>query len=285
VSSQASSSFYLLNTESSHWYFIKNEDFPNGVEMPSATNILNLFPNPNLDYWKENTSPEEIKQKQEDGKMSGSKVHHCCFLLAVGEEINPNIGLTKNQIRKLPLETSEDKAKDDELLFYLSLPLNKREFRGIEGFANFWEEYKPISIGKEMKVYHKHLRYAGTLDWVGYLWNKKTKKYELWVIDYKISNSHQRSYESQGVAYLKALNSMYKKPIRARVGILYLGKTTKKRFQLKEVTETKRAWDDFILVKKLWHSINPNISAPLIELKDNVSVDVSYKRKGRIIKL
>jgi len=277
--------FYLLKTVKSHWYFIKDKHFPNGIEMPSSTNILTMFPNPGLDFWKENTSPEEIKQKQDDGKIQGTKTHHSCFLLSIGEVISPNNGLTKNQIKLLPLETSEDKQKDDELLNYLQQPFTKREYKCIQSFQNFWEEFKPISIGREMKVYHKKLLYAGTLDWIGYLWNKKLKKYELWIIDYKISNTHNRNYEAQNMSYYKALCEMNKKRFKARLGILYLGKSTKKMFQLKEIEDKKRAWDDFIMAKKLWHSLNPNAKPDIKKEYEPIKIDISHKRKGRIIKL
>lgn len=275
--------FRLLETTNSHWYFIKNNDFPSGVELPSSTNILEAFPNPSIKYWLENTSPEEIKEKTNSGKRSGSKIHHSCFLLSLGEKIDPNIGLLKNQIIKLPLETSEDKKKDNELLNYLLLPFNDREYRCLEGFKNYWEEFRPISICKEKKVYHKTLLYAGTLDWVGYLWNAKQKKYELWVIDYKISNTHDMSYEAQICSYYKAICQMQRKNIRARLGILYLGKTTKKRFQLKEVGDKKKAWDNFILAKKLWHSINPTAKPEIKKQYEEIFVNIDFKAKGRRI--
>lgn len=278
--------FHLLKTNKGHWYFVQNEDFPNGMEMPSATNILDVFPNPGLDYWRENTSPEEIKRKQEEGKIQGSKVHHSCFLLSAGEIVQPSRGLSKKQVMLLPLETSEDtKKKDDKLLDYLMQPFTEREYKGLQGFQNYWEEYKPITVGREIKVYHKRLFYAGTLDWVGYLWNAKKKRYEFWVIDYKISNNHDRSYEAQVVSYFKALCQMYGKNFRARLGILYVGKATKKKFQLKELEDRKRAWDDFLTAKKLWHSLNPAAKPDIKEEYDPIQVDTSFKRKGRLIKL
>ena len=277
--------FKLLNTQNSHWYFIKNEDFPDGANLPSVTNVLDCFPNSGLRFWLENTSPEEIKQKQEDGKIQGSKLHHACFLLSGGEIIDPNIGLTKEQIYKLPLETSDDKQKDDELLNYLLQPFTIRENNGIIGFNNYWDEFKPVVVAREMQVYHKALRYAGTLDAIQYLWNKKEKKYEAWLIDYKISNQHSLAYELQLVSYYKALCKMYNRNFKLRLGILYLAKSTKKKFQLKEVIDKKEAWDNFILTKKLWHATNKNAEPKEEKPKEKISVDISFKMKGRKIKL
>lgn len=277
--------FHLLETDKGHWYFIQNKDFPSGVEMPSATNILEMFPNPGLDFWRENTSPEEIKRKQEEGKIQGTKVHHSCFLLSIGEQLLPEFGMTREQVMRLPLETSEEGIRDESLLNYLLEPFTKREYRCLQGFQNYWEEFKPITVGKEMKVYHKDLQYAGTLDWCGYLWNKKTKKYDFWVIDYKISNNHDRRYEAQGIAYSKALSKMFNKRFKARLGVLYLGKSTKKKFYLKEIVDKDRAWEDFLLAKKLWHSFNPNAKPKIKEKLSPIEVDTSFKRRGRIIKL
>jgi hypothetical protein len=275
----------LLKTVKGHWYFIKNKHFPSGVEMVSSTNILDTaFPNPELNYWKENTSPEEIKEKTENGKRQGTKTHHGCYLLSKGQEINPNVGFSRRQINLLSLETSEDKKKDDELLNYLLNPLTDREYRCLNGFENFWNDFKPITIKRESKVYHKKLLYAGTLDWCGYLLNKKTNKYEFWIIDYKISNNHSRSYEAQICSYHKALCSVEGRSIKARLGLLYLGKTTKKKYQLKEIEDKKRAWNDFILAKKMWHSLNPNAKPTIKEKFPSIKIDVSFKKKGKVIK-
>jgi len=276
--------FKLINTIKNHWYFIKDENFPTGIDMPSVTTILDCFPNPGLNHWRETTSPEEIKEKQEEGKIQGSKVHHTAYLLSIGEKINMNNGLTKEQIAKLPLETSDDKQKDLKLLNYLKEPYTDREIRSVKAFLNYWAEFKPITRERELHVYHKDLLYAGTLDWAGYLWSSKENKYEPWIIGYKISSVHSQSYESQIMAYYKALCRRYDKKYRIKLGLLYLGKPTKKMFQLKEVIDKQRAWDDFISTKKLWHSINPNAKPKTKEILDEVSVDITHKKKGKLIK-
>lgn len=278
--------FYLAPTDKGHWYFLRNEDFPDGVYLPSSTTILEYFPNPGLNHWRENTAPEVIKELQQKGTIQGTKTHHCCYLLTMGEEINPDFGLTKEQISKLPLETSEDKAKDDELLNYLLEPLTTRENRCIKTFKTFWSDYKPVTIAREIKVYNKTLEYAGTLDWVGYLWNAKKKKYELWIIDYKISKQHSKPYESQIVSYDKAMCKMYGKNFRFRLGVLYLGKSTKKGYQLKEIDNKKEAWDNFVYCQKLWNNVNSSAEPKFTEPRDKVKLDnVNYKVRGRTIKL
>lgn len=276
--------FELLKTNNSHWYYIRNRDFPEGVEMPSSTNILEVFPNPNLKYWLKNTSPEEIEEKTEKGKNSGSKTHHACYLLSYGEIIDPNQGLTAVQLDKLVIETEDASKRDDDLIKYLSKPFNEREVRCLDGFKNYWEDLKPVTVERELKVYHRQYHYAGTLDWAGYLWNAKKKKYEFWLVDYKISNSHDLGYELQVASYYQALKNMFrKKNLKAKLGLLYLGKTTKKRYQLKEIEDKKKAWNSFLLTKRLWHIIFPNARPDTQVEYDKVSVDTSFKTKGRLI--
>jgi hypothetical protein len=271
--------FELLETKKGHWYSIINEDFPHGINLPSVTNILEAYPNPGLDYWLTNTSPEEIKQKQDDGKEQGTKVHHCCYLMAQGEEIITETGLTDKQVQMLPIA-----GVDQKLVENLKSQLTKRETNCLEGFENYWEEFAPVNIARELMVYSKKMGYAGTLDWVGYLWDKKKKKYDLWFIDYKISKNHSREYELQLAAYFKAVCEMNKKRYRARKGVLYLGKPTKKKYQLKEVPETNKSFETFKSVKKLWHDLYPNAQPEFEILKESFKV-VPNKMKGRRIKI
>jgi len=57
------------------------------------------------------------------------------------------------------------------------------EFRGyMDGFVAWYEYYKPTILATEMRMYHKVLRYAGTLDLLCLIDNEVT------LIDYKTTN-------------------------------------------------------------------------------------------------
>lgn len=271
----------LLETDKGHWYHIKNDKVPDGVDLPSSTNILEAFPAPGLKYWLENTSPEEIKQKQDNGKIQGSKFHHLAYLLSLGERVT-RLGVNKDQLEKLPLETRTEKPKDRELLEYLQQPLTKRESNCLIGFENFWDEFKPITKAREIMVFSLKHGFAGTLDWAGYLWNKKKNKYEFWLLDYKISNQHDKKNESQIASYLRAVSEMRGKALRARLGLLYVGKPTKKKFQLKEVEDKKAAFQAFLNTKKLWEYTNPNAAPKFDVMQDEYQVNTEYKTRGKI---
>ena len=259
----------LIEAENGHFYSIKD------AYLPSSTNILECFPNPGLTFWRENTDASVIKQKQEDGKIQGSKVHHCCYLLSLGETINSE-GLTNKQINLLGLS-------NPRLIQYLKNPLTKRERKCIESFQVFYEDYQPETLKNEMIVYSLKNGYAGTLDWIGYLWNKKTKKRELWIIDYKISNSHSLAYDLQIASYYYALNESRKKRYKLKLGLLYLGKSTKKGYQLKESKNKHISFKNFLITKKLWHFLYPNVR-PKIPAKVNDFKVKTYKYKGKKVK-
>lgn len=81
-------------------------------------------------------------------------------------------------------------------------------FRGyFEGFKRWWEEYKPIPLGTECRVYHKIMRYAGTVDMPCIIRGKVI------CVDYKTSaainkmltgvqlEAYSKAYESHGFPF------------------------------------------------------------------------------------
>ena len=130
------------NTRNGHWYEVKDDELNESIYLPSSTNILSAFPNPGLKFWLENSSPEEIKRAQEDGKIQGSKVHHAIDLEIAGEKIGIN-GFTDEQLKMTGLT-------DKRLLSYLRKELTEREEKCLIGFENFWEDYQPITVGNEL---------------------------------------------------------------------------------------------------------------------------------------
>ena len=109
-----------LDTVANHWYTIVCPEFPQGIVLPSPTSIMeHCFPKPGLDMWKINTSAEEIKYKQEAGKLSGSKTHHGAYLMNQGVKLNA-MGFTEKQIAMLPL------SPENKLANYLREPFTRK---------------------------------------------------------------------------------------------------------------------------------------------------------------
>ena len=86
-----------------------------------------------------------------------------------------------------------------------------------EGFRAWWDKHQPAVIGSELRLYHKLLRYAGTVDLVCRIGD------ELWIIDYKTTSTlSDMLLRVQLEAYAKALESHGIKV--ARKGALHLCK-------------------------------------------------------------
>jgi hypothetical protein len=190
-----------------------------------------------------------------------------------------HLGLSENQIKNLPL-TGEDKG----LSLYLKKPLTSREARCLFSYENFTEDFKPITVAREVKVFSVKYGYAGTLDWVGYLWDTKAKKYRQWIIDYKISLNPDAAHFAQITAYNQAISETFGKKFRFNLGILYLGKPTKKGYFFKEVPDKKKPFNLFLNAMKFWkeeNSMIPKIKA----VQEEFSVKENYTRKGKRLTL
>jgi hypothetical protein len=283
------STITLIETNSGHWYEIQNEEFEEPLYLPSSTTILSCFPNPGLDLWFQTTNYEEIKKKQDEGKRQGTKVHKIIELRIMGQTVLGS-GISDAQISLLGLS-------DKKLIQYLKEPLTEREEEALVGVENFWEEFKPITVASEIMVYSKKYGYAGTADWVGYLWDAKKKKYELWIIDWKISKSVERGYDLQGVSYWKAFEETYgKRYPNMRIGILQLG-ANKCNYSFKEVKNKKGdlskdknkakkvAWNLFLKTKDIYDDIYPNKKPQQTKRREQFDALPIYKKKGKIINL
>ena len=133
-------------------------------------------------------------------------------------------------------------------------------------------------------IYSMKFGFAGTLDWVGYLWDKKTKKYDLWIVDWKISKALDRSYDLQVASYWVALQETYGKKLpKLRLGILQLGKN-KCNYSFKEVKDKSKAWKLFLETKALYDDLHPNGKPPVIERRQQFTLN-KFEKKGKSIKL
>lgn len=273
------SRIHLVESSAGHYYFYQHPTIcPEGKYFPSITTILEAFPNKGLDFWKSNTSPDEIRDKQERGKMQGTKLHHCIDLGIKGHIISKD-GVTREQCKDL-------KISDRRLLNYLMEPLTDRECKALDGVENFARIFEPKTVANEIIVVSLKHEYAGTCDWVGYLKNKEGK-HELWVLDWKISNTKSRNNELQVVGYKRALleRFRYRKGLaKAKLGTVYFG-MNKCHFSLSEVKDEKQVFNLFLSTKKLWHDANPKLPEFDTNLKERFAFNMQNKITGKLIKL
>ena len=98
----------------------------------------------------------------------------------------------------------------------------------LEAFHAFEGAYKPVWIGSEYRTYHKALRYAGTIDLIGYIEPDDGTGVD--VVDIKCTAVyHPVMLATQVSAYCEALKSQGI-PVRRRYG-LQLQKSGKPRFE------------------------------------------------------
>ena len=127
-------------------------------------------------------------------------------------------------------------------------------------FVEWWETYKPTLLETEVHLFSDEIKVAGTCDLVCEIDD------ELWVIDFKTSNSLQTTYELQTSVYTKCYEECFGKKVD-RQGILWLKSNKKKPSKDKmqgkgwEMFESKRTHEEnldiFLTVKKLFDLENP----------------------------
>lgn len=90
----------------------------------------------------------------------------------------------------------------------------------VDAFQSFEDMYKPVWAGSEYRTYHKALRYAGTLDLIGYVEPDDGKGVD--VIDLKTTSVwHGVLLKTQVAAYSEALRSQGI-PVRKMYGLQLL---------------------------------------------------------------
>ena len=140
-------------------------------------------------------------------------------------------------------------------------------------FVEWWETYKPTLLETEVHLFTDKLKVAGTCDLVCEI------EGELWIVDFKTSNSIQTTYELQTAIYSECYEECFGKKAD-RQGILWLKskkhKPSEGKMQGKgwEMVEPKRTQDEnldiFNTVRKLFDLENPKHSPVFTEFKTTV---------------
>ena len=140
-------------------------------------------------------------------------------------------------------------------------------------FVEWWETYKPTLLETEVHLFSDKLKVAGTCDLVCEI------EGELWIVDFKTSNSIQTTYELQTAIYSECYEECFGKKAD-RQGILWLKskkhKPSEGKMQGKgwEMVEPKRTQEEnldiFNTVRKLFDLENPKHSPVFTEFKTTV---------------
>ena len=177
-------------------------------------------------------------------------------------------------------EMIEDYLNGKELNFLSSTgnpQYNPNVWQMFLRFVEWWEEYNPTLLEAEVHLFSDKLKVAGTCDLVCEIDG------EIWIIDFKTSNSIQTTYELQTAIYAECYEECYGKKIDKQ-GILWLKskkkKPTKGKIQGKgwEMVESKRTHEEnldiFLTVKKLFDLENPKHKPIFTEFKTKVKREI-----------
>ena len=220
----------------------------NGKYYPSVTYVLSYYPKGKFfEDWlkKVGYSADYIVRKASD---EGTQVHEMIESYLNNEELN---FLSSN---------------GDPLY-------NPNIWQMFLKFVEWWETYKPTLLETEVHLFSDKLKVAGTCDLVCEI------EGELWIVDFKTSNSIQTTYELQTAIYSECYEECFGKKAD-RQGILWLKskkhKPSEGKMQGKgwEMVEPKRTQDEnldiFNTVRKLFDLENPKHSPVFTEFKTTV---------------
>lgn len=227
--------------DDSHFYFV------NGEYYPGVTTILEEAApvGPELKQYFIKNSQEEIKKKSEESLEIGSSAHEAIAHLLMGEEIDLNeVTLPNGKVVKRSI----------------------KEKKSIIGFSNWFTIVKPTNYLTEHTVASVSMKYAGTLDFAGWLPSenitkaltdksaknfKAVKEEDFWIIDWKTSAGIYYNYQLQGMAYKKAYEEMYGIHVD-HVGIVRVGTNHSNKYEFVEVTPDQAEFVDFENVYKTY---------------------------------
>ena len=111
-------------------------------------------------------------------------------------------GISEKTLRRAAEKGSSVHDSIENFIKFQILDVNPEHRLFFDAFMDWWEENQPIVVGSEIRIYHKILRYGGTIDLLCYIQDKLT------LIDFKTTYALQDiTCGVQLEAYEKALAS------------------------------------------------------------------------------
>ena len=208
-----------------------------GIYYPSVTTILQYMPkNKFFETWIKDVGHNADIIMRRAGK-EGTQVHEAIEILLSGEELN---------------------WIDD----FGNAKYNEKVWEMINKFVEFWSTCKPELISTEEFVFSDKHKFAGTADLVCKIDG------EVWLVDFKTSNSLHKSYDLQLASYATALKECKDINIE-RTGILWLksskrgpskqkGRIQGRGWELKAVDSIEENFELFKIIRRLYNLENPD---------------------------
>lgn len=218
-----------ITTIDERWY----EDTVNNPDtyVPSASWITSYYPKGIQYYkWLAEKGWDESEAIKNEAGVKGSRVHNAIEDLVKGNEVS----LESKYFNELT-------GKDEEL--------TAEEYYAVMTFEQWFNEFAPDEIYiSELSGVNSEIGYGGTIDLVC------KKGEDIWVIDYKTSQSIWKSYELQLSSYKYLLPFIHQTADvnldNVKLAILQVGyNRTKKGYKFTEIDDQM---DLFINAKSFW---------------------------------
>lgn len=237
------------------------------VYYPSVTQVLNIYPKGVwfAQWLKEvGLNADAIRDKAAE---SGSKVHNAIEKFLCGEEIS--------YFRKIRITDENGISKEVEEIVY-----SLEEWQMICKFMEFYDQYVVRVIAVEQKMISDKLRTGGTIDMVAEL-----RDGFIWDIDFKTSNSVQKTHEIQQAVYSEMWNEQPDNDVKIqRAGILWLKAKTRgparsgdkiqgKGWQVKEIEDIGHCMKLWEHTRALYDEENPNDVPKNLEYPDKFKLN------------
>lgn len=100
-------------------------------------------------------------------------------------------GISERTLRRAADKGSSVHDSIENFIKFQILDVNPEHKLFFQAFMDWWEENQPIVVGSEIRIYHKLLRYGGTVDLLCYLRDKETGEWKLILIDFKTTYALQ----------------------------------------------------------------------------------------------
>ena len=260
----------LAKTLSGHWYKVWRQ-LPNEVVggtgekkycndspikgeylgvFPSSTTILNAYPqSEHLTRWIAEQGWQESQAIKSAAGLRGTLIHQGIEDLIDGAELYE--GGFVNGINR---------------------PISLEEYWKLSTFVNWYNEYQPEIIAKEMRVFSEEGGYAGTFDAIIRVGG------EITLIDWKSSSSIHDHFPLQFASYAKAVEETTDLEI-VQTACLQLGASNKNGYRFVIYPDWREHYKVFENVRAVWQyeyfdsKKNPK-EAPVLELPPKLKLEV-----------
>lgn len=237
----------LAKTLSQHWYKVwrQQEDGSKGEYLgvfPSSTTILNAYPQSQfLTKWIADNGWSESQRIKSEAGERGTRIHTACDLLEDGVEL-------------------------------LEQNYSLEEWVKINSFVDWFKEYNPELIAKEIAVFSKPGKYAGRLDRLYKIGG------EITVLDLKSGSGLHEHFPLQFASYAKAIEENTDIEI-VQTAALQLGASNKNGYRFVVYPDWRDHYKVFEHVRATWQydffdsKKNPK-EPPVLDLPEKLKLEV-----------